>query len=195
MKEIPGSNGALVIGTEVGAWRRDPGGAWYDITAAGAPLTTYWSVEAIPGSDVMRFATYGRGLWDYDPSEPCYYEPYGLSAGGANIMTLDSPSTVSIGSTHEYHLSGGQVFGFGGFLANLSSTSIPLFGGTLLVDLDGIISLPLVLGITGEWNTQVNFAANPSLLGLSLHLQAWAMHALQPQGIAFSNGLRGTFCP
>ena len=193
--EIPGSNGALVAGTETGAWRRDPGGVWFDIVANEAPLTTYWSVQAVPGTDVMRFATYGRGLWDYDPSEPCDYEAYGLSAGGANIMTLDSASPVSVGATHSYSLTGGQVFALGGFLINLQPTSLPLFGGTLLVDLNGLVSLPFVTGVQGEWNFSMNFPSNPAMNGVTLHLQAWALHALQPQGVAFSNGLRGTFCP
>src|SRR5207249_9847894 len=34
-------------------------------TSCCAPLTTYWDVEALPGEGVMRFATFGRGIWDY----------------------------------------------------------------------------------------------------------------------------------
>jgi hypothetical protein len=31
------------------------------------PLTDYWDVEWVPSSGVVRFSTYGRGIWDYDP--------------------------------------------------------------------------------------------------------------------------------
>lgn len=56
----------LFCGTETAAYRRDPGAsAWVDITDTRAPLTIYWSVEALPHENTMRFGTYGRGIWDY----------------------------------------------------------------------------------------------------------------------------------
>lgn len=66
--EVPDGSGRLVAGTQTGALRRDPGmEEWVDITRTEAPVTTYWSVEALPGSNAMRFGTYGRGIWDYHP--------------------------------------------------------------------------------------------------------------------------------
>lgn len=56
----------LYAATEAGPYRLDPGtDTWEYIGGVTAPLTTYWSVEAVPAADVMRFGTYGRGIWDY----------------------------------------------------------------------------------------------------------------------------------
>jgi len=61
------SGGPLYAAAEAGPYRRDPAtGLWEAIGAADAPLTTYWCVEAVPAASVMRFGTYGRGIWDYD---------------------------------------------------------------------------------------------------------------------------------
>lgn len=38
---------------------------WYDLTADTAPDQNYWSVEYIPLTQTARFATYGRGIWDF----------------------------------------------------------------------------------------------------------------------------------
>jgi photosystem II stability/assembly factor-like uncharacterized protein len=52
--------------TESGPFRLDPvTDRWEDISGSEAPLTLYWSVEAVPAAGVMRFGTYGRGIWDY----------------------------------------------------------------------------------------------------------------------------------
>ncbi|MBM4366270.1 MAG: exo-alpha-sialidase [Deltaproteobacteria bacterium] len=61
----PGT-GVVYAGTETAAYRRDPTGAWVDITGSDAPVTIYWSAEVVPGEGVARFGTYGRGIWDYD---------------------------------------------------------------------------------------------------------------------------------
>lgn len=55
----------LYAATEAGAYRFDrAAGSWSSIMANQAPLTLYWSVEAV-GTDRIRFGTYGRGIWDY----------------------------------------------------------------------------------------------------------------------------------
>jgi hypothetical protein len=43
------------------------GGKWLSLLTAvpGAPLTDYWDAEYVPSAGVVRFATYGRGLWDF----------------------------------------------------------------------------------------------------------------------------------
>lgn len=38
---------------------------WYDLSGLSAPTQTYWSVEYIPGHKVVRYGTYGRGIWDF----------------------------------------------------------------------------------------------------------------------------------
>jgi photosystem II stability/assembly factor-like uncharacterized protein len=66
-------SGSLFAGTETAAYRRDADAAeWQDITGNTAPVTIYWTVEAVPAEGAMRFGTYGRGMWDYviDPQMP-----------------------------------------------------------------------------------------------------------------------------
>jgi len=64
--EAPDGSGRLVAGTQQSVYRRDPvDSAWLEVTGTDAPVTVYWSVEALLHENTMRFATYGRGIWDY----------------------------------------------------------------------------------------------------------------------------------
>ncbi len=56
----------LYAATEAGPYRLDPDSdTWEYIGGTTAPLTTYWCVEAVPTAQLVRFGTYGRGIWDY----------------------------------------------------------------------------------------------------------------------------------
>jgi MYXO-CTERM domain-containing protein len=74
--ELRDGTGRVLAGTENAAFMRDPsGGEWVDVTGAAAPLTNYWSAEVLQDENTVRFATYGRGLWDLrlDPQgEGCF---------------------------------------------------------------------------------------------------------------------------
>lgn len=76
LAEALDGSGRIAAGTETAAYLRGPtDAAWIDITGSAAPITTYWSVEAIVGENTFRFGTYGRGIWDYqlDPEHTgCY---------------------------------------------------------------------------------------------------------------------------
>ncbi|MBU1947834.1 MAG: hypothetical protein KJ927_03895, partial [Candidatus Eisenbacteria bacterium] len=51
---------------EAGPYRYEAGAAqWVSILGTEAPLTCYWCVEWVPEIGVMRFGTYGRGIWDF----------------------------------------------------------------------------------------------------------------------------------
>ena len=63
----------IFAGTETSAWVRGPDDdVWVDVTGGAAPITIYWSVEALQTEPTMRFGTYGRGIWDlqYTPMPP-----------------------------------------------------------------------------------------------------------------------------
>ena len=65
-------SGMVFAGTETAVYaRRRHEGEWTDITGAEAPVTTYWSAEALHHENTIRFGTYGRGIWDYqrDPTD------------------------------------------------------------------------------------------------------------------------------
>jgi len=63
------SRDVVYAATEAGPYRLDPDSdTWEYIGGATAPLTTYWCVESVPAAEVIRFGTYGRGIWDYSTS-------------------------------------------------------------------------------------------------------------------------------
>ena len=83
--EAPDGSGTLFAGTETAAYRRDEGGEWVDITGNRAPLTVYWSAEALTAEDTIRFGTYARGIWDYqlDPNHLGCYPPQDVDGDGS----------------------------------------------------------------------------------------------------------------
>lgn len=60
--------GVLYAATEVGPYAY-LNGVWTDISQAVAPDQSYNSVEAIPGTGLVRFGTYGRGIWEYNAGQ------------------------------------------------------------------------------------------------------------------------------
>lgn len=63
----------LYAATQAGPFRYDrQTAAWISLLGTKAPLTSYTDVEGIPERGVVRFATYGRGIWDYSlTGGPC----------------------------------------------------------------------------------------------------------------------------
>ena len=43
---------------------------WEDLSQGNTPAHTYWSVEYVESLDLVRFGTYGRGIWDFQFSTP-----------------------------------------------------------------------------------------------------------------------------
>ena len=94
-------SGDVYAATEAGAycWRRTTE-TWENIMGVEAPITLYWSVEAVPGLPLMRFGTYGRGIWDYSTEDPqpvgpgvpyCFGDTVsGCPCGNANDGSLES---------------------------------------------------------------------------------------------------------
>ncbi len=42
---------------------------WYSLSGATTPNQTFWSVEYVAETRTARFATYGRGIWDFEAGE------------------------------------------------------------------------------------------------------------------------------
>ncbi len=195
MAQAQDGSGALFAGTERGCFRRDPtSAAWVDITSNEAPITVYWSVESVPSSHVMRFGTYGRGIWDYSLDDPCTYEAHGTGLGGSNTVVLDSGSTTHIGSTHTLNISGAPPSLAGALLYSPSPASIPFKGGTLLVDVGLLLQIPVSTNGSGAASLPLAIPNDPLLVGFPLNFQAAFKQG--PSGPwAFSNGLTATLCP
>lgn len=61
----------LFAATEVGPYMYiDSTQSWQEIGGVYAPDQTYWSVEFVPVIRTARFATYGRGIWDFALDDP-----------------------------------------------------------------------------------------------------------------------------
>lgn len=57
----------LYAATEAGPYAYDfENEIWHYMGGADAPNTTFWSVEYVPQHDIVRFGTYGRGIWDFE---------------------------------------------------------------------------------------------------------------------------------
>lgn len=75
LAEVRDDSGRLFAGTETGVYMRGPDDeGWVDVTGNAAPVTTYWSAEALHHEPTVRFGTYGRGIWDFTPA-PVPEEP------------------------------------------------------------------------------------------------------------------------
>ncbi|MDP4219126.1 MAG: FlgD immunoglobulin-like domain containing protein [Bacteroidota bacterium] len=56
----------LFAATDVGPYvYSKKAGRWFDMSLGNAPDMVYWSVEYIPTLKIVRFGTYGRGVWDF----------------------------------------------------------------------------------------------------------------------------------
>jgi hypothetical protein len=63
-------NEVLYAATEAGPFRYEDSLDEWQYIGTGAPLTLFWSVESVPADQLMRFGTYGRGIWDFDTAPP-----------------------------------------------------------------------------------------------------------------------------
>jgi hypothetical protein len=58
----------LYAATEAGPYVLDAASStWRSLHGGGAPTGRYFSVEGVPAAHLVRFATWGRGVWDYVP--------------------------------------------------------------------------------------------------------------------------------
>lgn len=185
-------DGTLFAGTETAAWRLDPGtSTWVDITSNEAPVTIWWSVEYVAAENVVRFGTYGRGIWDYSLDEPCAYEVYGAGLGGSNVITLESSSPTTLGTTHVLQVTGATPSASANLVYALAPAALPFKGGTLLVDLTTYLALPFGTDAVGAATISLPVPGDAVLAGLPLNWQV-VQHA-GPWKL--SNGLQGMLCP
>ena len=195
LAEAPDGSGALFAGSEHSAWRRDVGAsAWVDITAGDAPLNTYWSAEALPATNTIRFGTYGRGIWDYAVDPACAYASFGVGLGGANGLQLTSSGSAGVGALHHFEVTGGLPAATGLLAVGFGKQSQPFAGGTLLVQLAGALFFPLSADAAGSATFAAPVPNDPGLAGLLVAVQALLFDSSQPGGLSLSNGLKANLC-
>jgi hypothetical protein len=150
----------------------------------------YWSVEPLPGANALRFGTYGRGIWDYEILPPPLYTAFGLALGGTNDLTLDAVSTTAIGQVHGFTISGASAFQAGTLAISTAAISLPILGGTLLVDPITATTQPFNT-LFGTGTVSLMVPADPALAGKTLFLQAAVVDGATAS-VHWSNGLTGT---
>ncbi len=202
--EQPDGTGTIYAGTETSAYRREPGAsAWEDITGNDAPITIYWSVEALPHENTMRFGTYGRGIWDYRLEPPASYETFGCGVNPAGSLVVfwgDQPvigTTMHLGLSNPLGAMNAGAFSFGFFSLEPDpsypcGTLLPGFGmagsgaaGELLI---GVVPPdPSVTLVGGTWGGPGQYAPldlpipnDPDLLGLVVYGQGLLLDPTMP---------------
>lgn len=190
LAEAPNGDGSIFAATQTGAWRFDPlQNAWEDILGVDAPITLYWSVEAVPALNVIRFGTYGRGIWDYQLDSPGYF-PYGELLGGINRLSLTSDSIPTIGSTNFIKVGNGPPLANGVLAHSDAAAEDPLYGGVALISQAGMQTVSFTTDVSGHAQVSISIPQNPALIGQERFLQAGIQDATQPQGWLLSSALR-----
>lgn len=199
-------SGDVYAATEAGAYQWDRStGSWQNIMEPGTPLTLYWSVEAVPegevGSAVMRFGTYGRGIWDYriPAGTNGTWTVYGEGLGGANSLTLASATAPNLGNVVRFTVDGAQLPGSGArwLLAGRKRGQLPFAGGVQLVD-QVLRLFPLTPAGTGpagldRFAFQLTLPNSADWIGATIRFQGVVEDAASPSGTALSNGLEAVF--
>ncbi|MDP7063058.1 MAG: hypothetical protein QF489_09040 [Planctomycetota bacterium] len=191
MCEAPDQSGYMYAAGQSGAYEYDPSTqTWASILGAEAPLTTYWSVEAVPSQNIIRFGTYGRGIWDYY-SDSAGFFPYGELRDEPTHLPIDPDARPMIGTSVTFSISGLQSYANGFLSVSTASDDSIMFGGSLLVDLSQeVVRVPFSANIWGNATVSLSIPNNPTLVGSEYFLQLAARDTRQPLGWAMSHGLR-----
>ncbi len=122
----------------------------------------------------------------------CGSETYG-TASTVNSIALTGNSPM-LGGTLTANAVGGPADQPGLLLLGTARASLPLFGGLLLVALDGALWFPISFDSAGTASFSIPVPSDPAAAGLVLDLQCGALDASKPQGVALSTGLEAALC-
>ena len=87
---------------------------WYDITGVDVPNQTYWSVEYLPNSNIVRYGTYGRGVWDFELSNTPVYNKELADLEGFEFSIYPNPSSNEINIDVEGDIDAISIFNTAG---------------------------------------------------------------------------------
>lgn len=129
------------------------------------------------------------------PPTGCSVTQLGVGAGGANIATLSSSSTPSLGSQIAFNFSGFNGAGSGLLILSLENLNASILGGTVFPNYQNPAgTLSVSTAPNGSGSLSIALGSNPILVGLNGYAQVGIADSGQPFGWAFSNGLEFTFC-
>jgi len=124
---------------------------------------------------------------------PCGHTPYGLAAGGANVIGGTGRGSVAPGSTFQINFDapGASVLVVA---VAFGRAEFPFAGGTGLINPATFYTYVLAPVVAGKVSTLWPLPANPALIGIRAHFQAFTPDAGQPGGYALSNGVEAAIC-
>jgi hypothetical protein len=123
----------------------------------------------------------------------CGAENYG-TAGPVNKMSIASSPDPALGQTMTITIGGGPANQIGLLLIGFGRASIPLAGGTILVDPTHLITARFACDSGGGATIPIPIPQIQSLTGLVVDLQALAVDPGQPGRASFSIGLECCLC-
>ena len=151
-------------------------------------------LRGVPGGNV-GYVSVGE-LRVYEPllAPGCGWSAYGEGLGGANELTLGSTTPPGLGLPVVLEASGAGGAVPGGMALSAGQAALPLFGGTVLVDLATATQFKLSFDAAGEADLSLVLPADPGLAGAPANFQAWAVAPDLPGLVRFSNGLTPGLC-
>ena len=173
-----------------------------------APITIYWDVEAVQ-PNVVRFATYGRGIWEYSVPQLGGGWAYGqgkLNSLGSQTQ-LGGVGTPSL-SVDDFELEGllGVPLKPGLVIWSYDQAAIPFQGGTLCM-VPPLRRTPLMFSggappeaCTGSYafdlNGWIQGAGDPLLApGVQIQGQIWSRDTNSSNGSGLTDAVELVVCP
>lgn len=99
--------GVFYLATEAGPYRESGGGTFVSTADPALPAVQFRAVEAVPYRGVMRFGTWGAGLWDYTTGN--LLDAPVAAARGLELGTRQNPvraqGQLAYATTREGHVS------------------------------------------------------------------------------------------
>ncbi len=124
----------------------------------------------------------------------CALIPYGDGLGGANTGELSCSVQPTLGATMPFFVKNIPPYLPGLVMISVNQASIPLFGGTVLVDFSNpAVNLPFSSNFLGTAAALLGVPIAPALVGLSAFAQGGVVSAGTGTW-TFTNGLEMTFC-
>ncbi|MBM3976725.1 MAG: hypothetical protein FJ299_07015 [Planctomycetes bacterium] len=184
--------------------------AYTTVTYGGTTLSSLDVASAVGTYDYTGLSVFGFAIQDgpFDPvglifdkleitpyTPPnCGHSTYGAGASSVNTLVLNGVGTPKVGGLLRAVVPNAAPSG-AFFAISAASSSLPIFGGVVLVDPTLLIVFQAApTGPTGAGIAKA-IPGDPSLAGLDLFVQAAGLEPLYAQGIALSNGLKSTICP
>jgi len=96
----------LFAASEVGPFVYvDSLGSWFDLAGISGPDQTYFSVDYVPAINTARFATYGRGIWDFQMGSSTAISPKEItSVIPMDLELTNYPNPFNSSTTINYRI-------------------------------------------------------------------------------------------